>query len=167
MNAEDVLVETRQFRADFVHRKSVGGQVDETGVLCEGKEGSSGIEAYVGGPAAEIRRRSLGEIMVDSCKVEVPAVASLSLHKGILKESPPLGAKDIVLEIVVDGIVASFDVESLQKIEILPHFSKGFVVVLIHWSSVDSEVASDLIKMVAGGCEGHLASDSVASQSGH
>lgn len=123
--------------------------MDEARVFSKCEESSSGVETDVGGPAAEIRRCSFGEIMMHSSKVEVPTVSSISFHKRILEQRSPLGTENVVLEIVVDGIVASFDVESLQKVEILPNFSKGLVIVLIHWSSVDPEVTSHLIEVVA------------------
>lgn len=168
MDAEDVLVEASQSGAHFVHGKRVGGEVDEARVLGKGKESSSRVETDVSCPAAEIGRRSSCEIVMDSSKVEVPAVASIScLHECILEECSPLGAEDVVLEVVVDRIVASFGVESLQEVEVLPHFSECFMVVLIHRSSVDAEVASDLIEVVARGCQRHLPADSVSSEGGH
>lgn len=141
--------------------------MNKTRVLCECKESSSGVKTDVRGPAAEIGRRSPGEIVVHCSKVEIPTVSSICLHQRILEQGSPLGTENVVLEVLVDCVVASFDVESLQEVEILPHFCESFMVILVHWSSIDAEVTSDLIEVIARGSKRHFSSDPVSSKSSH
>lgn len=168
LNTVDVLVEAGQFGANSVHGESIGGKVDKAWVFWEGKEGSSRIESNVLGPAGEIGRIGLGEVVIDGIEVEVPSIASVCrFDEGIEEEWSPLGAQDVVLEVKVDGVVASLDIQSLEVVEILPDFSVGLVVVLIHGGSVESEVACNFIEVVACSCESYFSSNSVSSESGH
>lgn len=105
--------------------------------------------------------------MVNCIEVEIPSIASICLNKRILEDRSPLGAENVVLQFCADSVEPSFGVELLQEVEIFPQFSKGLVVVLVHWSGVDAEITGDFIKVIAGSGKCNLSSDSMSSQSCH
>lgn len=168
LNAVDVLVEACQFGADSVHRESIGGKVDKAWVFWEGKEWSSGVESNVLGPAGEIGRIGLGEVVIDGIEVEIPSIASVCrFNEGIEEEGSPLGAEDVIFEVKVDGVVPSLHIQSLEVLQIFPDFSVGLVVVLVHGGGVESEVACNFIEVVACSCECYFSSNAVSSEGGH
>lgn len=118
-------------------------------MFCKGEECPSRVETDIGGPVGQIRRIVSRQIMMDGIEVETPSISSISLYKCVLEESPPFGAEDVLLEISTDGIEASFDVESLEEVEISSQFGDTLMIILIHGCGVDGEVAGNLIKVIA------------------
>lgn len=54
LDAEDVLIETLESGADGVHGEGVSAEVDEGGVVWEGKHGPAGVKTDVGVPAGQV-----------------------------------------------------------------------------------------------------------------
>lgn len=163
MDAENVLIETLQARANGVHGQCVGTQVHIVGVIGEGEHGSAGVESDAGVPVGEVGGGLLGEVVADGIEVEVPLVAMVSLDEAVEEESPEFGADDCVLEGVDDGGVGAVDVEAAEKVKALAELSEGFVVELVHGGGVQAEVAGDMVVVVASSSKGDLASNSVSS----
>ena len=106
--------------------------------------------------------------MKDGAKIEVPCIASISrFHEIVLEDAPPLGAENVVLELMTDGGEASLGVQAGEEVEICPQFGEGLVVVLIHWRTIDCEVSCDLVEVIACCCERYLCSQAVSCEGGH
>ena len=167
LNTEDVFIETLKARADGVHGECVSAEVDEGRVVGEGEHGSSWVESDRGVPGREVGGRFFGEVAVNGLIVEVPLISVLSLDHVVEEDVPPLGADDGLSQFIGDDWVSPVYVEIVEKTEAVCYFLEGAVVVLVHWSGVEAEVACHVLVVVAGSCQGHLSSDTVASKSSH
>lgn len=104
---------------------------------------------------------------MDGIEVEVPAVPSFSFGQVVQEEVAPLGAYHCILELVADGCVGTADVEIGESSEAIPELGEVAVVELVHGAGVEAEVASYVIEVVAGSCQGDFSTDSVTSQGSH
>lgn len=99
--------------------------------------------------------------------VEIPLISSLSLVQIVEEDVSPLWTCDSVSQIVSDSWISPVYVEIVEQVHIICDFSEGTVIVLVHWSCIETEVTCDMFVVIAGSCQGDLTSNTVTSKGGH
>lgn len=141
--------------------------MDKPTVFWEGEHSSSGIKANARVPVGQVRRRFSNQIAINSLEVEVPRISAFSLAQIVKEEVSPFGANDSVLQLVADCCIGTIDVEIRQSSEAVSELSEILMVILVHRGCIESEVASDIAKMIAGGSQSNFSTETMSSEGGH
>lgn len=104
---------------------------------------------------------------MDGLIVEIPLIAVVGLDHVVEEYVSPLGTDDCVPQFISNDWIAAVDVEVIEEAKAVCDLPKSLVVVLVHGGRVDTEIASHVVAVVAGSCQGYLSSYSVPSQCCH